>query len=223
MNTVKPRRIPRLALAVSTVAVVALLTVALITPRGRALAQDVLQFFGRAESTTFSLESSQITTNDPDPAPTVEPPATLTSVAEAKTRVGFDVAELSFAPDGFNYLGARLYGNAVSIEYEAQGGGNLIIMQSQQGFIQSDWDKVPAHAIAPVKIDELDGEFTRGTFVVYAGETSATWDPNAAILRLRWVKDDVWFEMTKFGDVQAIEYLDQARLIELAESLAVDP
>ena len=50
-----------------------------------------------------------------------------------------------------------------------------------------------------------------------------SWNPNASILRLRWVKDGVWFEMTKFGDVKAIEYLDQVGLIELAESLAIKP
>jgi hypothetical protein len=225
MNATKPYRIPRLTFAILTVVAVALLTVALVTPQGRAFAQSVLQFFKRAENTTFPLQPSQIMTSEPDPsAPTAQPPAPLTSVAEAEARVGFGVAELSFVPDGFNYLGARLYGNAISIEYEAQGGGgNLIIMQSQEGFIQSDWDKVSANAIAPVKIGELDGEFARGAFVVYAGETSATWNPDAPILRLRWVKDGVWFEMTKFGDVKAIEHLDQAGLIELAESLAIKP
>jgi hypothetical protein len=223
MDTMKPHRIPRLAFAVSMI--VALLVVAFVTPQGRSLAQSVLQFFMRAESTTFPLQPSQIMTSEPDPsAPTAEPPMPLTSVAEAEARAGFGVAELSFVPDGFNYLGARLYGNAISIEYEAQGGGgNLIIMQSQEGFIQSDWDKVPANAIVPVKIGELDGEFARGTFVVYAGETFAAWNPDAPVLRLRWVKDGVWFEMTKFGDVKAIGHLDQTGLIELAESLAIKP
>ncbi len=224
MNTVKSHRIPRLGFASLTVVVVALLAVALATPQGRAFAQDVLQFFKRAEDTTLPLQPSQIP-GEPDPsAPTAEPPAPLTSVAEAEARVGFGVAELPFVPDGFNYLGARLYGNAVNVEYETQGrGGHLSIMQSQEGFIQSDWDKVPANAIVPVKIGALDAEFTQGKFVVYTGEASATWNPDAAILRLRWVKDGVWFAMTKHGDVQAIEYLDQAGLIELAESLAVQP
>jgi hypothetical protein len=223
MNTARPHRIPRLAFAI--LMIVALLAVALVTPQGRTFAQSVLQFFMRSESTTFPLRPFQIMTSEPDPsAPTAMPPVPLISVAEAEARAGFSVADLPFAPDGFNYLGARLYGNAISIEYEAQGGGgNLIIMQSQEGFIQSDWDKVPANAIVPVKIGGLDGEFVRGTFVVYAGETSATWNPNAPILRLRWVKDGVWFEMSKFGDVKAIEYLDQAGLIELAESLAIKP
>ena len=223
MNTTRPHRIPRLRFAI--LVIVALLAVAFATPQGRTFAHSILQFFMRAESTTVPLRPSQIVTSEPDPsAPTAEPPAPLISVAEAEAQVGFGVAELPFVPDGFNYLGARLYGNAISIEYEAQGGGgNLIIMQSQAGFIQSDWDKVPANAIVPVKIGGLDGEFVRGTFVVYAGETSATWNPNAPILRLRWVKDGVWFEMTKFGDVKAIETLDQAGLIELAESLAIRP
>ena len=223
MNITKPHRIPRLAFAI--LVIVALLAVAFVTPQGRSFAQSILQFFIRVESTTFPLQPSQIVTSEPDlSVPTAVPPAPLTSVAEAEARVGFDVAELVSVPDGFNYLGARLYGSAVSIEYEAQGrGGNLIIMQSQEGFYQSDWDKVPANAIVPVKVGELDGEFTQGTFVVYAGETSATWNPDAPILRLRWVKNDVWFEMTKFGDVEAIEYLDQAGLIELAESLAIKP
>jgi hypothetical protein len=223
MVTVKPHRIPRLAFAVSLV--VALLVLALITPQGRSFAQSVLQFFTRAESKTFPLQPSQVMTSEPDPsAPTAMPPAPLISVAEAEAQAGFGVAELPSVPDGFNYLGARMYGNAVSIEYEAQGrGGNLIIMQSQEGFYQSDWDKVPADAVVPVKIGELNGEFTRGTFVVYAGETSAAWNPDAPILRLRWVKDGVWFEMTKFGDVKAIEHLDQTGLIELAESLVIKP
>jgi hypothetical protein len=223
MITVKPHRIPRLVLAISLI--VALLVVAFITPQARSFAQSVLQFFARAESTTIPLQPSQAMTSEPDPsAPTAMPPTPLISVAEAEAQAGFSVAELPSVPDGFNYLGARLYGNAVSIEYEAQGrGGNLIIMQSQEGFYQSDWDKVPADAIVPVKIDELDGEFTQGTFVVYAGETSATWNPDAPILRLRWVKDGVWFEMTRFGDVKVTEHLDQTVLVELAESLAIKP
>ena len=200
-------------------------SIAFVTPQGRAFAQDVLQFFTRTEDTAFPLQPSQIVTGAPDlSAPTAEPPAPLISIAEAEAQVGFGVAELPFVPDGFNYLGARLYGNAVNIEYATQGyGGHLSIMQSQKGFIQSEWDKVPAHAVVPVKVGELDGEFAQGTFVVYAGETSATWEPDAAILRLRWVKDGVWFAMTKHGDVQVIEYLDQAGMIELAESLAVEP
>jgi hypothetical protein len=43
------------------------------------------------------------------------------------------------------------------------------------------------------------------------------------MLRLRWVKDGIFFQLAKFGDVASIEYLDQAGMIALAESLTTDP
>lgn len=223
MNITRSRRIQRLAFAMLLVA--ALVTVALVTPQGRAFAQTILQFFTRAESNSFPLQPSQVVTSPEDPSvPTAEPPASLMSVAEAEVQAGFDAAELPIVPEGFEYLGARLYGNAISLEYGVPGGGsNLILMQSQDGFIQSDWDKAPAEAITSVQINGLDGEFVQGTFVVRPGETSAIWNADAPVLRLRWVKDDIWFEMTKFGDVEPIEYLDREALIALAESLTTDP
>ena len=82
---------------------------------------------------------------------------------------------------------------------------------------------MPACAVVPIKIGEWDGEFAQGTFVVYAGETVATRNPDAPILRLRWVQDGIWSEMTRTGNAEAIAYLDQAGLIELAESLSIQP
>jgi hypothetical protein len=203
---------------------VALLIAAMMTPQGRSFAQSVLHFFTPAESTTFPLLPSQIITAELDASATAQAPAPLVSVAEAEAKAGFKAAELPFVPEGFIYLGARLYGETISIEYQIQGGGgNLILQQSQGGYIQSDWDKVPANEIVPVKIGELDGEFAQGSFVVYPEETLATWNPEAPILRLRWVDEDIWFQLTKFGNVEAIEYLDQERLVGLAEHLIRAP
>ena len=223
MKMTTSRRIQRLTF--TTLAITALMAIALITPQGRAFAQTILQFFTRSDSNSFPLQPSQIANHPEDESvPTAVPPASLISVAAAEARAGFDAAELSVVPEGFEYLGARLYGNAISIEYGVPGGGgNLILMQSKEGFVQSDWDKAPAEAVVPVQIDGLNGEFVQGTFVVRPGETSATWNPDAPILRLRWLKDGISFELTKFGDVEAIEYLDQAGLIALAESLTTVP
>jgi hypothetical protein len=223
MNTKRVHRTRRFALAGAMI--VALLAAALLTPQGRALSQSILQFFSQADDTTIPVPPPPVAAGEPGlSAPTVEPPAPLISVAEAEAQVGFDVAELSFVPDGLDYLGARLYGDTVSVEYQTPDyAGHLIIMQSQSGFLQSEWDSVPADAVVPVKIGELDGEFTKGTFVVYAGDEAATWEPEARMLRLRWVQDGVWIEMTKTGYAEAIDYLDQAGLIELAESLTVKP
>ena len=223
MNRKRLYRARRFALAGAMI--LALLAAALLTPQGRALSQSILQFFTRAEDATVQAPPSQPAVGEPDPdAPTAEPPAPLISVTEAEAQVGFNVVELPFVPDGLDYLGARLYGEAVSVEYQTPDyAGHLIIMQSQSRFLQSEWDSVPADAVVPVKIGELDGEFTKGTFVVYAGDDAATWEPEARMLRLRWVQDGVWIEMTKTGYAEAIAYLDQAGLIELAESLTVKP
>jgi hypothetical protein len=211
-----------LRLAIPGLVIMAFLITALLTTQGRSFAQSLLQFFTRAEETTFELGPSQVVPDGVELAPTAQAPAPLISVAEAESQVGFKLAELPTVPDGFEYLGARLYGNAVNIEYQTQGrGGHLSIMQSQEGYLQSDWDKVPAEAIIPVKIGEMDGELVQGTFVVYAGESSAVWEPNAAMLRLRWFAGGTWFEMTKSGNVETIEYLDKTRMIELAESLTI--
>lgn len=223
MITTRTQRMPKLALAI--IIILALFVILLVTPQGRSFAQSILQLFTRAESTAFPLEDSQIAASAPDPsAPTAMPPSPLISVAEAEAQVGFSAAELPYIPDGFEYLGARLYGKNINIEYETRDkGGHLIIQQSQEGFYQSGWDQVPADAVAQVKIGEVDGEFVQGTFVRYPGETSATWNPDAAILRLRWEKDGVWFEITKYGNAEAIRYLDHSGMIEIAESLIYKP
>lgn len=219
MNTARPRLTARFALAISLLLAVLVLFTA--TPQGRSFAQRVMELFTRAESTSFPHEDSQAAPVVPgEELPTALPPAPLISVAEAEAEVGFDVAELPFVPEGFETLGARLYGKNVSIEYRSQGGyDHIIIMQSQDGFYESNWDSVPAEAIIPVKIGELEGEYTQGTFVVYTGQESATWEPEAAMRRLRWVDNGVWFEMTRHGDGPPAEYLDMESLVKLAESL----
>jgi hypothetical protein len=220
MNTIEPRRLPRFALALSLV--LALLVIFIATPQGRSFAQSVLELFTRAESTTFPVEDSQIVSDEPvETSPTALPPAPLISVAEAEAQVGFDIAEFSYVPEGFEYLGVRLYGNNVSMDYMTKGYGHLILMQSQGGFYQSEWDNVPDDAVVPVKIGELDGEIVQGTFVRYPGETTATWNPDASFTRMRWVNNGIWFEIALHGD--AHKYLDLEGLIKLAESLTIQP
>jgi hypothetical protein len=221
MNTLEQRRLPRYALALSIFA--AMLLVLFATPQGRSFAQSILEFFTRTDAEAFPLEDSQIAPlESQESLPTAAPPSPLLTVAEAESQLGFALAELPAAPAGLEYLGARLYGKSVNIEYQARGGGGqLIIMQSREGYHQSEWDQVPADAIVPVLVGNLEAEFVQGTFVVYPGDTSATWNSDAPILRLRWVDDGVWFEMARYGSVESIEYLDQVELIRLAASLAV--
>jgi hypothetical protein len=223
MNTSHPRSMSRLVVAV--IAAVTLLAVTLVTPQGRAFAQSVLQFFKRAESNVLILPTEQIAS--PEKAQsisTAESPAPLTSVPEAETVAGFDAKELPSVPQGFVFAGAIADKNRISIQYQAQGGGGqLLINESTTGFMQSEWDQAPVEAISQVKVGQLDAELVQGMYVVYPGETVGRWNPDAPILRLRWISDGIWIEMAKFGDVERIEYLDQNVLIELAASLTNAP
>lgn len=222
----RKKYIPRLALALS----LALLLVFFATPRGRTFAEGLLALFTPAESTAFPLEDSQVPPMEPDEvSPTMEPPSPILSIADAEAQAGFSIAVFPEVPAGFEFLGVRLYGNNASLEYQAQGGGgHLALMQSREGYYQADggsvpWDSVPAEAVVLVKIGDLDGEFARGMFVVYPEQTEATWNPDAPVMRLRWADGGVWYELTKHGDVQPIEYLDMEAMIELAEGLVIQP
>jgi hypothetical protein len=142
------------------------------------------------------------------------------SVAEAEGLTGFDAKELLSDPQGFVFAGAMAGGDGISIQYESGGGGGaLVINESTTGFMESEWDQAPAEYIGPVKVRGLNAEIVQGAYVVYPGETTAKWNPEAPIVRLRWIEDGIWFEMAKFGSVESISYLDQDGMIALAESM----
>jgi hypothetical protein len=191
-----------------------------VTPQGRSLAQGLLQLFTPTEETSFPLSDAQIARAPEEDSPTVEAPVPFLTVAEAEAQAGFEAAELASVPAGLTYLGAKVYDDTISIEYEAEGqGSQLVITQSQDGYPESDWDRVPPAYVVPVTIGDLTGEFAQGAFVVRPGEETATWNPEVPNLRLRWKADGVGYEIAKYGDVEAVAYLDQDALIALAEEL----
>jgi hypothetical protein len=221
MKGMKSRRFTRVALAV--VAVIALMAIVLITPQGRAFAQSILQFFRPSDGYELPLPDGQIAPTPSDSEPTAQPPAPLVSVDEAEKSTGFDAKELPAIPQGFTFAGAMVGGGGISIQYQAQGkGGQLIINESTTGFMESEWDQAPAEFITPVKVGDLNAEAVRGAYVVYPGDTSAKWNADVPIIRLRWIENGIWFEMAKFGGVESIVYLDQDAMIALAESMVYE-
>lgn len=223
MNSIDLRRMSRVALV--SLGVLALLAMAFITPQGRALAQSVLQFFRRSDTNVLPLPTELVAPTSSEGEPTALPPAPLMSVEYAERMAGFDAYELPVVPDGLKYLGAMAMQGSISIQYEVPGGGGaLIINESPSGFVQSEWDRAPVEAISQVMVGDFLAEIVHGTYVVYPNDpNTAQWNADAPIVRLRWMQDGLYFEMAKFGGVEAIAYLDQDAMIDLAASMTKEP
>jgi hypothetical protein len=199
---------------------VLILLVGVLTPRGRVLAQNIYGFFTRVSGLSFKLSVDQIPDEDPSLAPTGSETLQMLSIEEAEILAGFQTGFQPQTLEGLTYLGAQVDGNTITFEYQTQDtGGSLAISISQEGYHQSAWNNVPEREIVQVQIGDQIGEYVEGMYVVFSGDDEATWNPNAPLTRLRWQENGFWLEISKFGEVEAIEYLDITSLIDLATSL----
>lgn len=191
---------------------------------------------------TVSVSYSEPVETTPDPIPTSssaddtlksckEAIALLSyscQIAHAEAQVKFDAREFPEVPRGLAFVDTQSNPtlHSMAINYQVvEGGGYLTLSQGIGVMYQSSssWGEVPANAIEQVSVGNHYGEFAQGQFVVYPGATSATWEPDAAVLRLRWSEGDRWFSLEKMGNTAPIEYLDKDELIALAVSLVDAP
>ena len=148
-------------------------------------------------------------------------------VSSVEAAVGFDAKE---PPDDipglvFERAEANPTLGVLGLHYKAIGGGTeLIITQSRTDLVALGWGEVPLSAnVEKVKIGQYDGEYVQGTFIVRPGATSAVWEPNAPVQRLRWREGNRLFGIDMFGRTASVEYLGKEALIALAESLVYAP
>ncbi len=167
------KRWQRFAVAV---VVLLLLTGLLVTPQGRAWAQQLLQFFTRTKSDQLPIQPWQLT---PLPNPTL--PAPLLSVAKAEEQIGFDIREFIATPAGLTLQGAHIAGKAIYIDYAT--GDNTCRLTFAQA-LSSDypdadlWNAFAATDIQSVSVGKFSGELVHD--LSYA----------APITRLRWQQPD---------------------------------
>jgi len=190
---------------------------------------------------TFAAQLKLIETEEPTtPVPTTftapviagceDALASLTyrcQVSRAEEAVGFDAKEPSDDIPGlvFERAEANPTLGVLGLHYKAIGGGTeLIITQSRTDLVALGWGEVPPSAnVEKVKIGQYDGEYVQGTFIVRPGATSAVWESNAPVQRLRWHEGDRLFGIDLFGRTASVEYLGKEALIALAESLVYAP
>lgn len=208
------------------------------------LPTEQIQFYG-AEPTippTFAAQLKPITptpieseeTATPMPpifaAPVIsgcEDSATLLTyrcqVSKAEAAVGFDLKEPPGDLEGlvFSHAGANPTLRFANLIYTAIGGGSQLTISQVRGDMSAHtWDEVPpSAAVENVKVGGNDGEYVRGIFVVKPGATSATWQADGPVRRLRWREGDVLFQIRLDGHVARVEWLEKDTMIALAESL----
>lgn len=214
---------------ISTLVVVALAAALLALPQGRALAQSLWLFFNPAAADAFDVPEA-MGAIEPSTGPTAMPPAFAADtcgadlacqLAAAEAAVGLMALTLpADLPDlGWTYVEAYPESGTLILGYTATGGGGLVLGQSRGDLPTSPWEAVPADKAVAVTVNGAAAEYVEGTFVVYPGAAEATWDATAPIQRLRWRAGDVLYELTKMGDPDVLEHLDQAALVALAERL----
>src|SRR5687768_8475433 len=239
MESSKRQRLQRTAFAI--LIMVILLTIALITPQGRAFAQSILQFFVRTESDSLPVPTEpvnwvEMTPGVVHPTSTALPPMAVfaddcgdlpeptCSVEQIREKVDFTVKELHNIPEGMYFIGATGGPDSVFLKYEFENhsGGLSIFEERWAGKPAQGTSEVGASAIVEtVQIDDLAGEYFRGSFVMQAGESETTWDPNFQAETLRWVDNDISYTLQYDFTFQMP--LGKEGVVALAESMTTEP
>ena len=245
-RTVKNFRL-KVAFAVVTVSA---LTVLLITPQGRAWAQEVFQFFRRVNTTTIPRsDEEKYWTNAPAEQyelplvpvilPTLalemetlkecEPPQNIQSyacqVAYAESKLGMDLKEFPKTPEGWifkelNFDAASKTASFIYTHY-SEHGGDFILRQGEGKFQSEYWDIVPAEKVEIVQIGPFIGEYVLGRFTFREGDNEIRWDTDFEDPRLAWADEKRWY----YIEVQPPRpgYISRDQLVEIAASLVDSP
>jgi hypothetical protein len=221
MNTIKSHRLPRLAF--TTLAVAILLALTFLTPQGRAFAQNILQFFVRADQDRYPLQAWQMT----PPAHTSTGSPFKYSVQGAEMLAGYDVLSPVEIPLGRVFVGAsydekyhivaQAFGQSADspefslwqqpLEYYQPCGD---ISQPCDNMLGSNLAGASAD-IQTVQIGDLTGEYVEGVWNLT--DNGPVWEPTPFLKTLRWKNDTMIFEL--------VGGIDQTRddLVKLAESI----
>lgn len=219
-------------------------TVFFLLPQGRALAQNILQFFNRGESNTMpgatmlpenwveqtpGVASATLTPTPDQPAteqldfesicgPFVNPQCGIDSI---RKMVDFPVFALRNLPENMRFNGATGSSTEVSLHYDTpdQTGSLLILQKPIAGISGSISAEVGKDAVIErVMINNIQAEYVKGS---YNGNVNPpVWDSSIDLQQLRWVNQGILITLYKDGNNPD---LNRDELIELASTLTDGP
>lgn len=221
-----PRNRPQGA-AIVAVAIVLLMTLALVTPQGRAFAQNALRFFTRTENDTYYSPPLDLTFEDTTPfhaqCGTSLPPGPTCSVEEIRSMVPFEVKELGTVPEGMRFVGSTGGPDFVELKYEYADRrlGSLHVAVEAIGNPSSIGTGIVAQSanVEPVQIGNLPGEYYTG--ILFQDEQgNVTWQPDDPMQTLRWEDGGSTYTIFYYSTRYPLTKED---LIKLAESMTLEP
>jgi hypothetical protein len=221
MKVVQPRRALRAVYA--SLIIIVLLTLAFVTPQGRAFAQNILQFFARADKDRYPLQAWQMT----PPAQTSSDSPFKYSVQDVEALAGYDVSSPVEPPFGMMFVGAsydeKYHIVAQAFGLSADSIGVSLWQQPLQyyqpcGDISNRCDNMLGSNLAgasadiqTVQIGNTTGEYVEGVWNLT--NDGPVWEPTPYLKTLRWKTGTMIFEL--------VGGIDQTRedLVNLAEGL----
>ncbi len=238
--------ISRLRLVTATVLITIIAGALLFaTPKGQAVAQNILHFFNRSESNQLPIQPSQLTTSpgaseNPavDPAsitdaelttsPTtpenraVDPASIIDadlSIEEVQQQAGFDVYVPSWIPDDLNFSAATFEpeNKIVRIFYRLFDTNGLVLRQEQ--IPMTDACELCGKVGADAAIQEVSIAGVYGEYVEGVWkltEKGAVWEDDPYLKGMRWQEGGMAFEMLYMGPPDTLSKED---MIAIAESM----
>ena len=221
------------------------------TPAGKALANEILQFFERAQGNTLPLPPDQIlppvasATPEPTYALPLQPAEQVTRAVETATPAPTPALDADQLQDmdlsaARQYAGFELYQPAsLPVDYRL----TRILYDSQQQAVSMQYASpqtvgeffqitqgknlkpftVGADApVETVSIGDYSAEFVRGGWFVANGASESTWENDANVFTLRWQAGEITLSI-KFlmNESFSPAYLDREQMLEVARSLVV--
>ena len=209
------------------VALVALfiVTLTVVTPQGRALAENIVHFFTRSSSNVLPLLSPTplslvaVTPDVPAPTLTATPGQTLAFAGQCgdqsfptctfeqiRGMVSFPVKAISTDSRGLpftlDFAGATGGPDQVWLVYRSKDKTQALFLIEgtlmQEGF---QGNKIAADAVVEsVQVGSAVGEYVKGTWGSTLVDGSLPWDPNMPVQSLRWMDGNMYYEMDAFGN-----------------------
>jgi len=200
------------------------LAVLVVTPPGRALAQQILQFFNRTESNMLvvpTIEASLApvknyaatvpSTNTPAAAYRTESPveadtpastdagcgtpyAPSCRVDQIQSQVVFPIQALTNLPNNVRFVGAAPYQGGVVLTYESK--GTLMLIETPEAQDAFSWQVSNDATVEAVTISNLPGEYVQGGWMGATGNGSVTWDATLPTQTLRWAVDGIRYTLS---------------------------